>query len=360
MRILVIGAGPAGLSAALRASEEGHEVAVFEMQSRAGVKICGEALGREALNYIGIAPSKKFIVNEVKGFSISFRGKYLREADFKNFPYAPGYMVDKPAFLEMISEKAASNGAKLFFNTRVNEIDPQTGKIRLEDSRILQGDLIICADGLGGLARKYFNRSNHETAICVQCRCSLPKELDPKYLYLDIIGEGYAWTFLKGNCANIGIGLLRSSFSNEFLRKYLDKYIERLGAKKLGGITGAPVFIGGPLKDFSVGKAVVAGEAAGCVMPLSGEGNRFSIFAGSIAYKPNYQRMFMEKYGGKILTSKKILRLVRALKDAERIELLKCLSDPLKILEGNWPNVSDFLSKPKLLIKLIQKRIEFL
>jgi flavin-dependent dehydrogenase len=100
---------------------------------------------------------------------------------------------------------------------------------------------------------------------------------------------------------------------------------------------------------------IVAGEAAGCVMPLSGEGIRFGIYGGSIAYKSNYRDQFMKKYGRNMETSRKILDLVRDLNDDERIDFLKRLEDPLEVLEGKLPKMGSFFFRPRLLIKLMRR-----
>jgi flavin-dependent dehydrogenase len=355
MKVLVIGAGPAGLSAALNASREGNEALVFEKNGTVGLKVCGEALAREALDYVNVKPSKKFIVSEVKGFRISFKGKFIREASFGNLTSAPGYLIDKALFLDVLLDEAKKRGAKVFFNSRVEKVDPKTGKISLQNGEIIRGDIIICADGSGSVARSHLDYSNYETAVGVQCKCSLPESLDPEYLHLDIIGEGYVWTFIKRSCANIGLGLPRDSCSLEFITAYLNKYLETLEVKPLSRMMSAPVSIGGPLKTFGTGKMSVAGEAAGCVMPLSGEGNRFGVYGGAIAYRPNYRVEFMKKYGSNMKTSRKILGLVRRLDDDERIDFLRCLDNPLEVLEGRMPKMSGFLLRPRLLLKLLHR-----
>jgi digeranylgeranylglycerophospholipid reductase len=185
----------------------------------------------------------------------------------------------------------------------------------------------------------------------MQYQCVFPEgEFTPEYLHLDIIGEGYLWVFLKQDHANVGAGSPQANSVNSFA--YLKKFIENHRGKIVGKPRGAPVSVGGPVKTFSVGRLVVVGEAAGCVMPLSGEGNRFALYAGGIAYKPNYKENFMQKYGKNMEISRKILRLVKDLNDKERIDLLSCMKDPLGVLEGNWPDLRNFLLKPKLLAKL--------
>jgi digeranylgeranylglycerophospholipid reductase len=352
MKILIVGAGPAGLSAAINASKEGNDVTVLERYNEVGLKVCGEALAREALNYVGLKPSEEFVVNRVKGFRITFKGRFMREAAFENLPYVPGYLIDKPKLLSIMQSKAQENGANIVFKTLVKEVDPVSGKIKLENGAIMQGDIIICADGSGSLARRHLDYSNYETAPCMQYRCVFPEgEFTPEYLHLDIIGEGYLWAFLKRDYANVGVGSPNTNSGNAFA--YLKKFIEKHRGKIVGKPRGAPVSIGGPVKSFSAGKLVVVGEAAGCVMPLSGEGNRFALYAGAIAYKSSYKDSFMQKYGKNMEISGRMLKLVKDLNDEERIDLLTCMENPLEVLEGNRPHLRSFLTKPKLMVKLI-------
>ncbi len=355
MKILVVGAGPAGLSAALNASRDGNDVTVFEKYDKVGQKVCAEALAREALEYVDLKPSEEFVVNKVKGFQITFKGKFIREAAFGNLPNVPGYLIDKTRFLSMLQSKAEENGANILFKTMVTEVD-SSGKIKLENGRIMQGDLVICADGAGTLARRHLDYSNYEIAPCTQYQCVFPEdEFTSEYLHLDITGAGYLWVFPKKDHVDVGAGSPQANSVNSFA--YLERFIEKHRGKTIGKPRSAPVSVGGPVRNFSVGKLVVAGEAAGCVMPLSGEGNRFALYAGSIAYKPNYKQNFMQKYGKNMEISRKILKLVKELNDKERIDLLSQMKDPLKVLEGNWPELTGFLLKPKLLMKLVSSSL---
>lgn len=354
MKISIVGAGPAGLGCALNASREGHEAYVFEKNKLVGSKVCGEALAREALEYVNIKPSKKFIIREAKGFKISFKGAFIRDARFGNLANAPGYLIDKPSFLEALLDEAKKAGAKVRFNSKVEKVDPNNGKIRLQGGEIVKADLIVCADGWASLARSHLDYSEYDTAIGVQYRCAPPAGLDPNYLYLDIFGAGYIWTFIKKDCANIGLGLPKDSSSLRFIKTTLDKHLEKSGIKPLGKVQSAPVSIGGPLTSFGTGKMVVAGEAAGCVMPLSGEGNRFAIYGGCIAYKPHYRPEFMKKYGRNMERSRRVLNLVKHLSDDERISFLNCLDNPLEVLEGKRPKMKSFIPRPNLLLKLIR------
>lgn len=354
MKILVVGAGPAGLSTAINAAKEGNEVLVYEKDSCLGSKVCGEALAREALDFVDLKPSKNFIKNYVEGFSISFKGEFIREAKFEKLTYAPGYVVDKAAFLEAMHEKAQANGAKVIFNRRVEKVEA-VGRILLRGGESVRGDLVVCADGVGTLARAFLDYSGYRIATTLQYRCTMPDSLNPHSLYLDIVGDGYEWVFPKGDCANVGIGLPRGC-SIENLRSNLNNYVRKLGVKTIGKIMSAPVCIGGPLKRFSSGKVAVAGESAGCVMPISGEGTRFAMYGGSLAWLPDYRRKFMDKYGSNMARSLRMLSLVSRLSDASRLELLRSLEKPIDMLEGKRVDLSKFLFKPRLLKELFATR----
>jgi digeranylgeranylglycerophospholipid reductase len=351
MKVLVIGAGPAGLSAAYTASKNGCEVKVFEKNGSLGLKPCGEAMAKEALDFIDMKPSKKFITNEAKGFIISYKGKFIREASFEESATSPGCIIDKPIFLEALMAKAEGAGAEVMFNKAAEAVDPHTGKVKLGDGTTIEGDLIVCADGLGSIARDHLDYSGYDIATCIQCYCDLPPDIEMERLYLDIIGEGYAWAFPKRDSLNIGVGLPNSSSSIGSLRDLFNRHVEKLGARIQGKINYALVSVGGPISSFCLEKLAVAGEAAGCVMPLSGEGIRFGIFGGSIAHRPAYQGRFMKKYGNKMKNSRGMLLAIESLSDSERVDLLERLKDPMQTLEGNLP-ITSLLGKPKLLKKM--------
>ena len=125
---MVIGAGPAGLSTALNASREGNDVTVFEKYEKVGRKVCGEALAREALEYVDLKPSEEFVVNETKGFHITFKEKFVREAAFGNLPSAPSYLIDEPRLLSINNPKRKRMVPIFFSRLGLKKLIPYLGK----------------------------------------------------------------------------------------------------------------------------------------------------------------------------------------------------------------------------------------
>ena len=54
MKILIIGAGPAGMMAAIKAKENGHDVTILERNSIVGKKLNITGKGRCNISYIGL------------------------------------------------------------------------------------------------------------------------------------------------------------------------------------------------------------------------------------------------------------------------------------------------------------------
>jgi flavin-dependent dehydrogenase len=96
------------------------------------------------------------------------------------------------------------------------------------------------------------------------------------------------------------------------------------------------------------------------VMPISGEGIRFALYAGKICYKDDYEKLFSEKYGKNLKEGKKILDLWLSLNQDEQKELLKSLNPkilPRIFLEGyrpNWMEALKLVVKPNILKKTIK------
>ncbi len=104
---------------------------------------------------------------------------------------------------------------------------------------------------------------------------------------------------------------------------------------------------------------VVAGDSAGMVMPSSGEGIRFALFAGKNCFKENYEEIFWTKYGERLIVGKKILSFWLKLSDKEIIKTVKTLK-PLTLIEafieGKKPSIWEglkLISEPSIIQKAL-------
>ena len=94
---------------------------------------------------------------------------------------------------------------------------------------------------------------------------------------------GYAYIFPKRDRLDVGVGSLLSRAKGASLEKYLDKAAGHYGLTPESKPRYALVPLTGPVEKVCRGRVLLAGDSAGHVSPLVGEGIRFAMEAGSIA-----------------------------------------------------------------------------
>lgn len=161
-RIGIIGAGAAGLMAAGRASELGHDVTVFERNNRAARKLLITGKGR--CNITNECPMDELLIN------IPGNGRFLHSSlnqfsnydiiDFFNSRSMP-VKTERGNRVFPVSDKsldvadtlmryATSGGAKFIYHARVKEITREDGRVTgvlLENNDFYDLDAVILATG---------------------------------------------------------------------------------------------------------------------------------------------------------------------------------------------------------------------
>ncbi len=323
MKIIIYGAGPAGLNCAYWASKEGHSVRVYEKRKELGIKPCGEAIPEEALLF---TPLKKgdFICNEIKRCLFYLGWSFVREVR----GFLSGYIIDKRSFLRELMEEAEAEGAKVVL-----------GKVPSPEDF----DLIVDATGNpGSIARSFFDYSGYRSAPALQCYCACAEALPEDAINLFILPYGYAWIFPRRDLYNVGVG----GFAGiETLSKDLGVLLKRFNLKVIRGIRRGIFSTGGPLRKIQSKNVVVAGEAAGMVMPFTGEGIRYALYSGSICYKPNYQKLWNKRYGDRLKRGRRWLKKILSLPKDIRMRIIKeaPVSLLLSLFQGEKPKADGLL-----------------
>ncbi|MEE4639696.1 MAG: geranylgeranyl diphosphate reductase [Wenzhouxiangella sp.] len=294
--VVVVGGGPAGATAAHDLARLGRSVLLLDRGGR--IKPCGGAVPPVLLTEFDIPETLLAArVNCARMVSPDSRAVDMPINGFVG-------MVDREHFDEWLRDRAAQAGAVRRagnFKTIehdadgstvvVYEVDTGGGRSEAESQRV-RTRLIIGADGARSeVARQSIPEAHAIPFVAAyhEIVSSPPQgdhDFDRKrcdvYYQGELSEDFYAWIFPHGDQTSIGVGTANKGFS---MRAAVTKLRERTGMADSETIRreGAPIPLR-TLKRWDNGKDVMlAGDAAGCVAPASGEGIYYAMFSGRLA-----------------------------------------------------------------------------
>jgi electron transfer flavoprotein-quinone oxidoreductase len=233
---IVVGAGPAGSSAALTMARAGLDVALLERGNFPGEKnMFGGVLHRlTALEDIfpdfwNQAPLERRIVKKTlsfitKGscFNVSF------DNEVADRPPYNGYTIFRPKFDRWLAEEAVKAGATLLNRSTVEDVIIENGKVvgvrLLRDDAELRAPVVIAADGVlsftaqkAGLRTAELKKANQ--GVCIKALIDMPKEVIDERFGLErdqgasneIVGNTAGvrgGTFLYTNYDSLSLGMV--------------------------------------------------------------------------------------------------------------------------------------------------------
>lgn len=272
--VLVIGAGPAGMAAAITARKFRLDVLVVEKRPINQEKICGDGLTEKstsALSSLGITPDmlKKAGANEIKSSIHIFSESRLSISHEANSCFT----LQRGELMTLLRGRAESLGIRIQYNTAY--------------TKEMNADYIIDASGCQG--KQLLARNAYPVGLSAVIRADTRLELDSLYfVHHKENDNGYCWAFpLSNKLWNIGVWHQRNAdrlktsfkyFEKTYLNAYLNniEYIRGLGGGLLGTVRDVP-----PLTP----NAKQCGDAAGLCDAASGEGISNALISGITTIK---------------------------------------------------------------------------
>lgn len=284
--ILVIGAGPAGSSAARAAALEGLRVVLVDRRSVLGVPVqCAEYIPAQLVGAVHLG--RDFIVQSVSNMDTILEGRLVKRTP------APGFIIHRDRFDQQLAAAARAAGAVVHTATRaVARKDVHTVVLRRSDGRLMpiRTRIIVGADGPRSTVARWIGAEKQVLLPGIQARAVLAHPLFSTEIYFEPeVFAGYCWLFPKGESANVGLACRRPDESMPHMRVLLDRFVERL--QRMGRITGLtgrycagwiPVK---PRKQIVRDNVLLSGDAAGQVHPMTGAGVATAVAAGRMAGK---------------------------------------------------------------------------
>jgi geranylgeranyl reductase family protein len=324
--VIVAGAGPAGSTAARLLAERGASVLLLDKQRFPRDKPCGGGVTMRAASAqdIDLSPVTE---QTIYGARFSLR---LGESFDRRFRAPLTYMTQRRRLDAYLAERAAEAGADFHDGDPVRELDvtSNTG-VRVATAHDTHtARVLIGADGANGLVGRTLGlRRQYEEAVALEGNIDYPNGIPEdwrEFVGLDLGGlaGGYGWVFPKGDHLNVGVGAWK--YAGFTLRPKLADLCRRYGfnADALTNVRGyhLPVRIAG--SPIARGPVAVAGDAAGLIDPLTGEGiymafesgrlaahEAMRVLAGEATDMTGYQRAVDRKLQTELTVSRKLQEL---------------------------------------------------
>ena len=337
---VIVGAGPAGSTAAKIVAERGFSVLVLEKDTLNREKPCGGAITQRVVEYFKI-PQKAFARKSSGIFLCSPKNRTaVIEKPTKNISLAMRSVFDK-VLCEMTTDKGARFFEKsLVLQPLIKDVAVVGVKARINGkTKAIEGRLIIGADGTPStLASKLglYSGRPKTIAYCFQYQMELSNDLIEQrignnieiYFGSEWIPFWYTWIIPKDNIVTVGNGtwidVIQERRIN--LKRRLDYFIKKhpIASRKLKRakvIYSQAHLIGFPgvLKDNVVDGCLIAGDASGTVSNVMAEGIWYSMKSGEAAGLSAVETLEKDDVSARTLRARYDQNLDQTVKDDLRL-----------------------------------------
>lgn len=287
--MVIIGGGPAGLSAGLAFASAGASVALIEKDIYPRDKTCAGILTQKTISFlkehIPTLNIEQFF--STKQFSLSYKDQQDILVPVK-YPFT---FVNRKQFDFALMNICKEANVHVFEGKKVIKINPNKNVLQLNDGQVIKYDVLVAADGVHGTIRQFLKAPEIPCAFCIQnsferhsCPDSLA-DLQELQLHFGNIPFGYSWIVPNKEHIIIGTGVFLDNFNWLLLQQKHNELCSKFFSQKISKYRGAHVPIGGLISqtDYCYENIVFIGDAAGLVNPLTGEGIYYALLSGFLA-----------------------------------------------------------------------------
>ncbi len=331
--VIIIGAGPAGLSCALTLAKMEIPCLLLEKAAFPRDKVCGDALSGKTMHALRLLnknwPAElENHARTLDSWGVSF---YAPDRNNIRIPFylekskkhaAPGFICKRIDFDAWLAQKAVAekwidfkDNASVTACRYINHV----WQVEVNGHVQYQSPLVVIASGAqSAIANAVSNFKTKPSALCVGVRSyfkgveNQDKENFIELHFIKSLSPGYLWIFpLPDGETNVGIGIrsdiVRKKKIN--LRLELSHLIKHdpvlksrfKNAQQLSPVQGFGLPLGSNKRKLSGEAYLLAGDAASLIDPSTGEGIGNAMLSGIIAAKHCCQAVKAENYSASCL-----------------------------------------------------------
>ncbi len=287
--MLVVGAGPAGLSAAASLAAEQVSVLVLEEHDTVGDPIhCTGVLGVDAFDELDLPRDTICTISSLARFyGRDGRAVVVDGGD------VTAAVVDRGRFDRALADRARAAGATILRGVKVQAVDVTehgvSATVRDAGGRdeTVRGRTCVLACGaqyrfnrhLGlGIPRTYLQTAQIETPF-------VPVDAVEIDLDRSLAPRGFAWTvpFRRGDSHMARIGLMASDGAARRFKEYTLRLAKRYGVATVRSRPRLKLLPLAPVKRTYADRVLAVGDAAGLAKPTTGGGIYYSLLSGRFA-----------------------------------------------------------------------------
>jgi geranylgeranyl reductase family protein len=314
--VIVLGAGPAGATAARALASRGIAVRLLDRAPFPRNKPCGGGISMRALIRF------PYLERELSRIATHVVSRlYLegpdRDSTVVESDDPAALMIRRVEFDALLVSMAQEAGAELVTGADVVHAEQDSDRVTLiaRDGRRFRAPIVIAADGVHSVVarRLGINRGWNASAVALDMMEETPRsalrDVDPTTLWVSYgfnpagagqrhgqgAAEGYAYIFPKRDHVNIGVGYVLAHYRAaleiapyELQRGFVAQLRDRgvvVGDSVRKNFTPFLIPVGGPLRNPASGRVLLAGDAGGFVNGFTAEGIYYAMVSGELAAK---------------------------------------------------------------------------
>lgn len=320
--VIVVGAGPAGATAATCLAQQGHDVLLLDRQTFPRDKACGDGIpagSTEIMHRLGMKEKIQQALASNNFYPLTALhlvspGGHLLQASFHCTPETTKSYVARRFYFDALLQQHAVESGATFCQADVRGPIVENGRVTGVQARVnghlqeFRARVVIAADGvtsrLGRFLRpKTGKQQDIHRAVALRAYIEDIEEVPHTvefYLYKDIL-PGYAWIFPTGkNSANIGLGMRLDKFRRQSLslEEMLQRFLqippvkERLKHGETHDATTWQLAFGSQKRlQRAFDGALLIGDAGAFINPLTGGGIHNAMISAELAAQTVHQAL---------------------------------------------------------------------